>query len=737
MRIERAFLKSKVAQRVFILFIVSTLLPLSVFAVISLTQVTKQLNKQARQQLLKTSKNLGMSIYERLMFIEKNQALLRTIWSEKHFISKQSIPDTYLNHLKKQFKSLEFIAQSNKHVVLLGHNQKLGKISSAQKNHLKSGKALLLVRPGRGHREQIYMLQYVHGPDQEEGVIAGEINPLYLLDLDEENISSNATKYCILDQNNNIIYSATTVPHIFTRKLALGEIHSSRGLFEWNNKEINYMAAFWSIPMKFEFFYSKWTIILSKQKSDILETLSYFRKIFLPVVLLSFLLVVLLSTNQIRRIMLPLEKLKQGIIHMTGNEFRSFVEIESGDEFEELAESFNAMAGQIGNQFETLKTISEIDHLILSSLELDEIVKTVTNRIPTLIDCELVVFTLMHKKERNTPQAYVGYSQGNEIKVVDSVEVSDREIKALEKNQEILIIPQGEYPQNYLAKFSRSGKESFAVFPILLDGTLEASIAVGLPHSPDLKEEKIRTVRQVANQVTIALSNARLLQELKQINWGTLIALARAVDAKSHWTSGHSQRVTKLALKIGETIGLASHDLHQLHRAALLHDIGKLGIPSSILDKPGKLTDEERKIIQNHPRMGARILEPIKAFKNIVPMVMQHHEMFNGKGYPDGISGKEICLGARILAVADCFDALISHRPYRAGKKLGTAIKIIREESGKQFDPDIVRAFWEVVRITRAKQDEKQNQDVIPGTSCLHTRTERFSFGDDLSRKQT
>jgi putative nucleotidyltransferase with HDIG domain len=186
-------------------------------------------------------------------------------------------------------------------------------------------------------------------------------------------------------------------------------------------------------------------------------------------------------------------------------------------------------------------------------------------------------------------------------------------------------------------------------------------------------------------------------KKLDRLNWGTLTALARAIDAKSPWTAGHSERVTALALEIGRHLKLMQDELDLLHRAGLLHDIGKIATPPEILDKPGKLTDEERRIICQHPEKGARILEPVEDFAAVVPIAMQHHERFDGKGYPAGLAGEKITLGARILAVADVFDAVTSERPYRKGMPLERAIEIIKEGCGTQFDPKVVEAFLEIM----------------------------------------
>jgi|GEM_PF-1659662 len=186
-------------------------------------------------------------------------------------------------------------------------------------------------------------------------------------------------------------------------------------------------------------------------------------------------------------------------------------------------------------------------------------------------------------------------------------------------------------------------------------------------------------------------------QKLDRLNLGTLTALARTVDAKSPWTAGHSERVTGIALKIGGVLGLSQNRLEDLQQASLLHDIGKIAIHNEILDKPGRLTEEEHRIIQEHSDKGASIVEPIDSYSGIIPYIRHHHEWFSGGGYPNGLAGEAIPLEARILALADVFDALISDRPYRAGLPFRKVVEIIQEEAGRQFDPMVVRALLEVL----------------------------------------
>jgi putative nucleotidyltransferase with HDIG domain len=223
------------------------------------------------------------------------------------------------------------------------------------------------------------------------------------------------------------------------------------------------------------------------------------------------------------------------------------------------------------------------------------------------------------------------------------------------------------------------------------------AIALGFANDVPCDEEDLKQARQLTNQVAVALSNAHLVEDLDALNWGALTALARTVDAKSPWTAGHSERVTQLGIKIGERMGLAKEEIDILHRGGLLHDIGKIGVPAAILDKPDRLTDEEYEIMKKHPEIGANILQPIAAYSDVIPIVRQHHERWNGSGYPDGLAGRQIHPYARIFAVADVYDAIISDRPYRAGFTPEEVVRHIVAGDGTDFDPEVVAAFLEVM----------------------------------------
>src|SRR4029077_9950178 len=194
-------------------------------------------------------------------------------------------------------------------------------------------------------------------------------------------------------------------------------------------------------------------------------------------------------------------------------------------------------------------------------------------------------------------------------------------------------------------------------------------------------------VAERTQQLSIAL------QDLEQSYDYTLEALGGALDAKDAETEGHCQRVTAFTITIAKLMGVDKAQLRQIARGAFLHDIGKMGIPDSILRKPGPLTTEERTVMRRHCQIGFEVLKRIPFLKDAAEIVLAHQECFDGSGYPHGLRGEQIPLGARIFAVADTLDAMISDRPYRKALPITAAREEIRQHAGTQFDPNVVKVF--------------------------------------------
>jgi diguanylate cyclase (GGDEF)-like protein/putative nucleotidyltransferase with HDIG domain len=195
----------------------------------------------------------------------------------------------------------------------------------------------------------------------------------------------------------------------------------------------------------------------------------------------------------------------------------------------------------------------------------------------------------------------------------------------------------------------------------------------------------------------------RRAEQIAEINSDVIASFAMAIDAKDQHTHGHTQRVRDIAVMIAEEMGLGGDEIEALKAAAMLHDIGKLAIPDYILSKPATLTDEEMRKVQTHTMVGAAILESVKFPWPVVPIIRSHHEWYDGTGYPDKLATDQIPRGARVLAVADVYDALLSHRPYRPAMTVQETVAFMRERSGTQFDPEALDACFKVLSSGRAQ----------------------------------
>ncbi len=234
----------------------------------------------------------------------------------------------------------------------------------------------------------------------------------------------------------------------------------------------------------------------------------------------------------------------------------------------------------------------------------------------------------------------------------------------------------------------------FAVAPLKLDGRLGCIVTVA-PALGDYQfsDRKIRLLAGVAHQAKLAITNAVSFESLERTFFETVEALANALEAKDEYTSNHARSITDMALDVGSELGIEGSELKRLELGALFHDIGKIGIPSKILAKPGPLDANEWKVIKTHPELGERILEPIDRLADVRPIVRHCHEHFDGSGYPDAIKGPAIPVESRIILVVDAFDAMTTDRPYRKALPVKEACRRLKESAGRQFDPEIVDAF--------------------------------------------
>jgi putative nucleotidyltransferase with HDIG domain len=216
------------------------------------------------------------------------------------------------------------------------------------------------------------------------------------------------------------------------------------------------------------------------------------------------------------------------------------------------------------------------------------------------------------------------------------------------------------------------------------------------PLQPPFTSDDLYLIDAIAAKASVGIESARLAQQQQEQFIQTLTTLARTVDARDRGTATHAQRVTAYALCLATALGLSDEEVQRVRLGTPLHDIGKIGIPDAILHKPGRLNDDELEQMKQHPVRGVVILESFQALRPVLPIVRSHHERWDGQGYPDGLAGEAIAREARVVAVADVFDALTSERPYRVGMPAAEAFAEIGRHAGTQFDPAAASTFLAV-----------------------------------------
>ncbi|MFH1353227.1 MAG: HD domain-containing phosphohydrolase [bacterium] len=268
-------------------------------------------------------------------------------------------------------------------------------------------------------------------------------------------------------------------------------------------------------------------------------------------------------------------------------------------------------------------------------------------------------------------------------------------------------VSESKYFSSKVDEFTGSATRNLLVVPLGLDnepmGVMEA---VNKTNGEDFSSQDLLYFSILASQVAHIIERARLYGELNETFMNTVVVLADAIEFGSPMTIEHSRHMQKNAMRIALKMGLTEDEAQEVSIAALLHDVGKIGIPDVILQKKGPLTDEEWKIIKKHPEMGAKILEPIRRLKKVVSFIRSHHERWDGGGYPSGMKGEEIPVGARIIAVCDAFDAMISERNYGRRFSLADALKEISANSGTQFAPQCVEAAVPILGETPPAENE-------------------------------
>lgn len=677
----RGFLRTRVARRMLGLFLACALVPLTLLALFGYRYVADELGTRAREQLRSESKAAGMILLDRLSGLT---VILEQFAADPDSprIAQGLDAKSVAAGRAPQFRSVIRQRADGQLETLAGPAGTVPPVDAGMEAHLSSGEVGLVATPQAGEA-LVYLVLALEDGGRMWGLVEGTG---VWGDAPDRRLASSDLALCLVSTTGFEI----NCPQLGARDATATP--DDGAIVTWGPPGKRFIAGHWTIFLGRAFAAPSWRIVLSLPERDVLAPLATLQRTFIIGLLLALATVFALTHVQLRRQTAPLEALEEATHRVARGRFDQPVAVQSDDEFGTLARAFNTMSSELGTQFDRQAALQLVHREALSANGAGPVLAAIFAGGEHLIPGAALSIALARPDDPFWwTVSTIAPTRGPEAP--RDVRPGEAELDELRQHPDGFVVRRGERGRTYFEEPEAVVLTETMVLPLVRRGIIDGAIVVQALREQEGNPDALAEVRQRASQLAVAIANTQLLEQLDAMNWGTLTAFARTIDAVSPWTAGHSERVTLGAIEIGRRLGLTADDLDLLHRGGLLHDIGKVAIPAGILDKAGKLEPEEYELVKQHPTIGARILAPIGAIRRALPLVLHHHELLDGSGYPHGLAGDQIPLLVRILTVADVFDALVSERPYRAAWPVERAVEYLRENAGTKFDAACVEAL--------------------------------------------
>ena len=568
------------------------------------------------------------------------------------------------------------------------------KLTDDERAHLWAGRVLLHLRPNARNSE--LMLGIADGLAGRGAPIRWFVlSPQVLWSPISDVVAGEGAELCVFEEGSlrRVRCTDGVSPETErTARVAAGaaENRGVKTVDEW-------VIATRDIFLRFDFGASSWRLVTLKPRQTVLSVASGFTWTATLLLLAVLVLVFVLSHAQIRRSTVPLQQLRDASTRVAEGHLDERVAVHGTDEYAELGAAFNGMAGALQRQVRLLHGMEVIDRSVLASRQIGGLVEVTLDQLSDASAGGPVA--LMVRRVLSTSLADLWWrNTSDSTRDRAELALTAKECAELLAAELALRIPAEDHSREYVTR-SRDTTKGLPclVLPLRHDGELIGAVMLhGAQNGSD--DAWVRGVAaRLTERVALALANVRLVERLDTLSIGTLSAFARTIETNSVWSAGHAERVTALSLALGRRMRVSAAEEEVLHRGGLLHDIGKIGVPASVLDKPGPLDAEEWELMRRHPELGERILHPIPAFADVLPIVRSHHERMDGSGYPDGLMGNAIHPLVRIVSVADVYDAMMWDRPYRQAFTPEASVSHLLSNAEK-FDPHVLAAFRQVAR---------------------------------------
>ncbi len=510
-RFRAEFVRSRLGRRILILFLFCALLPTATVAFLAFSEVTARLHEQSKSRLRHLSQRAGMAIHERLLQLESELSSLKKPVSRAPKVARQKILAQWL---KSRFDRVTIVGADGKTLPVIGGDPGLPQLTPSQAEHIRAG-STVIATTFEEKTPRIYLIRALDPGLPNSPAIFWRVNSSYLWEISDLTSSRPQTELCVLADTGRALHCSLPNPAAFTKHAAKQMHRSESGFFDWEGQETSFLAAYDTISLTADFDAPKWVILVSRARSNILEPLASFRRTFPLAIIGALCLVLLLSSTQIRRSLVPLEQLQRGTRRIADGEFETRVALSSGDEFEELADSFNDMAEQLGRQFNVLATMAEIDRAVLSTIDTPGVVEALLLRIPSLYPCDALSVTLLHPKGGSVAETHVRAANALAGQRKERCTLSAADLEELHSSTGTVVYDDDEDLPSYLLPLASEGARLFIALPILAKSELLGIIALGHSEIGRWDSDQLLQIRRLADQVAIGLSNVRMFERVR------------------------------------------------------------------------------------------------------------------------------------------------------------------------------------------------------------------------------
>jgi len=645
-KFDATSLRSRVARRIFVVFLVCAFLPFGGLVLVSYHQVVTFFDQRNERQLRALAKLFGVDLFQKLTFLESELQIIASKVAASTEIPSEALLETIRTSPKEQWKAVSLIRSRGQQHRLFGQIESLPDFSTMDRRRLAAGKVLISVLEStQGRSARILMSVSVNPQGPETDILIGEISDVYLWGVNDTRLLPSYVQFCVQDQTGIMLVCSDSAFESFPSALREKMRRSALGDFEWTHQGHNYLASYWTIPLQFEFQDPGWTVILKTSKEGAFASVGELQRTFILAIVATAGLSILLAIFQIRKRLVPIEKLQEGTRRIAQQDFDFQVNIRSSDEFEDLAQSVNMMASQLGQQFHALSTKAEIDRAVLSLLDTGKIVETILNRLLEILPCTSASLTLLNSDDRKSNQVFIlngknGFKSEGADSVRQTHEVhpanGDHKKNSAASGQMLraeitresdpitlrvaeakipLVFAEFEAKTLNLSFVERNGFRCIMAAPLIVKDEALGALAFYSDEAEKFADQEVDLLSGLTGQVAIAIYNSQLFERTKH----HALELEKANKAKDEFLSVMSHELrTPLNVILGYQRMIQEKMLGDINadQARAIDTIGRhsndlLAMIESIME--ATKIEAGVVVIENQPVDLVNFLEDLKA----------------------------------------------------------------------------------------------------------------------------